>query len=217
MGKFLNELEASKLLSSYGIPMIKSIVCQTKEEVALEAEKLQFPLVMKVLSSDIQHKTDAGCVFLGINSIDHAKEAFDNILNNAKAYYNKAKIDGVLIQEMAPKGLEVILGMKRDPQFGPLVIVGTGGIYVEVFKDTSLRLIPLSYYDAEEMIKETKLYQMIQGVRGVKYDLKCLIETILKLSELIQNENEIKEIDINPFFLYEEGKGGLGVDALIKK
>lgn len=216
MNRFLNESEASKLLSSYGIPMIDSKVCTTKEEIENEVCKMQFPLAMKILSSDIQHKTDAGCVFLGVNSIEDAKSNFDKILSNAKAYNSSAKIDGVLIQEMAQKGLEVIIGMKKDPQFGPVLMTGMGGIFVEVFKDISLRLIPLNYYDAEEMIKETKLYKIIEGARGTKYDMECLINVILKLSELVQNNNEIEEIDLNPFLLYEAGKGGKGVDALIK-
>lgn len=216
MCRFLNEIEASKLLSSWGISMAESRACITKEEAVKEAEKMKFPIVMKILSPDIQHKTDAGCVFLGIDSIGKVKESFDKIISNAKAYNSDAKIDGILIQEMAEKGLEVIIGMKKDPQFGPVIMVGMGGIYVEVFKDISLRLIPLSYYDAENMIKETKLYKVIQGARGIKYDMEYLIETILKLSELVQSNDEIEEIDINPFFLYEKGKGGKGVDALIK-
>lgn len=216
MCRFLNEIEASKLLSSWGISMAESRACITKEEAVKEAEKMKFPIVMKILSPDIQHKTDAGCVFLGIDSIEKVKESFDKIISNAKAYNSDAKIDGILIQEMAEKGLEVIIGMKKDPQFGPVIMVGMGGIYVEVFKDISLRLIPLSYYDAENMIKETKLYKVIQGARGIKYDMEYLIETILKLSDLVQSNDEIEEIDINPFFLYEKGKGGKGVDALVK-
>lgn len=216
MRRFLNEIEASRLLSSHGIFMAESRACVTKEEAVKEAKRMQFPLVMKVLSSDIQHKTDAGCVFLGIDSIEKVNESFDKIISNAKEYSSDAKIDGILIQEMAEKGLEVIIGMKKDPQFGSVVMTGMGGIYVEVFKDISLRLIPLSYYDAEAMIKETKLYKVIQGARGIKYDMECLIDTILKLSDLAQKNEEIEEIDINPFFLYEEGKGGKGVDALIK-
>lgn len=216
MSKFLNELEANKLLSSYGIPMIESRACKTKEEMEKEVCTMQFPLVMKILSSDIQHKTDAGCVFLGVNNVEDAKHYFDKILANAKAYNSRSKIDGVLIQEMAEKGLEVIIGMKKDQQFGPVVMVGMGGIYVEVFKDISLRLVPVNYYDIEAMIKETKMYKIINGARGTKYDVECLKDVILKLSQLVQDHTEIEEIDINPFFLYEEGKGGKGVDALIK-
>ncbi|MCK9217325.1 MAG: acetate--CoA ligase family protein [Firmicutes bacterium] len=216
MKKFLNELEAGNMLSSYGIPMAKSIACKTIDEALKEASKLKFPLVMKILSPDIQHKTDAGCVILNVKNIEELEKSFIIIINNAKEYDNNAKIDGILMQEMAPKGLEVIIGMKRDPQFGPVVMVGMGGIYVEVFKDVSLRLIPVKSYDVEEMIKETKLYKIIQGARGIKYDMECLVNVILRLSKMVEKQSEIQEIDINPFFLYGEGKGGKGVDALIK-
>lgn len=216
MKKFLNELEAGNMLSSYGIPMTKSIACKTIDEALKEASKLKFPLVMKILSPDIQHKTDAGCVILNVKNIEELEKNFIIITNNAKEYDSNAKIDGILMQEMAPKGLEVIIGMKKDPQFGPVVMVGMGGIYVEVFKDVSLRLIPVKSYDVEEMIKETKLYKIIQGARGIKYDMECLVNVILRLSKMVEKQSEIQEIDINPFFLYGEGKGGKGVDALIK-
>jgi succinyl-CoA synthetase beta subunit len=216
MSRFLNEVEASELLTSYDISMIGNKVCTRLEDVANAIKDLNFPLVMKVLSPDIQHKTDAGCVFLNINSLEDAKEKFNLILKNAKKYNTNAKIDGVLIQEMAEKGLEVIVGMKRDPQFGPVIMTGMGGIYVEVFKDISFRLVPLTSYDAEEMIKDTRLYQIIEGARGTRYDFEALKNTIIKLSRLVEQNGNIEEIDINPFFLYETGKGGKGVDALIK-
>lgn len=216
MSRFLNEVEASELLASFDISMIGNKVCTRFEDVENTIKDLNFPLVMKVLSPDIQHKTDAGCVFLSINSLEDAKEKFNLILQNAKKYNANAKIDGILIQEMAEKGLEVIIGMKRDPQFGPVIMTGMGGIYVEVFKDISFRLVPLTSYDAEEMIKDTRLYQIIEGVRGTSYDFEALKNTIIKLSRLVEQNENIEEIDINPFFLYERGKGGKGVDALIK-
>lgn len=216
MSKFLNELEASELLASYGISMIGNQVCSELEDVEKAVADMDFPLVMKVLSPDIQHKTDAGCVYLSIKSMEDAKDKFNLILENAKKYDSMAKIDGILIQEMAEKGLEIIVGMKRDPQFGPIIMAGMGGIYVEVFKDISFRLLPLTRYDAEEMIKETKLYQVINGARGISYDFEVLIDTILKVSRMVEKNQNIEEIDINPFFLYEAGKGGKGVDALIK-
>ncbi|MDP3388080.1 MAG: acetate--CoA ligase family protein, partial [Eubacteriales bacterium] len=207
---------ASELLSSHGISMIGNKVCSVLEDVEKTIAGMDFPLVMKVLSPDIQHKTDAGCVYLNIKNIEEAKEKFGLILQNAKKYDSQAQIDGVLIQEMAEKGLEIIVGMKRDPQFGPIIMAGMGGIYVEVFKDISFRLLPLSRYDADEMIKETKLYQIIKGARGISYDFEELKNTILQVSHLVEKNEHIEEIDINPFFLYEAGKGGKGVDALIK-
>ena len=215
MSKFLNELQGNELLSSYNIPMAKSTLCKNSDEVNRCIEEFEFPIVMKILSSDIIHKTEAKCVFVGVKNENEAKQTFNTIIDNAKAYKADAIIQGVLIQEMAQKGLEVIIGMKTDPQFGPVIMVGTGGIYVEVFNDISLRILPISKYDAYEMLKETKLYEIINGARGTIYDIETLIDALLKLSKLIEENPNMQEIDINPFFLYEKGKGGKGVDALI--
>ena len=179
------------------------------------ARELEFPIVMKILSADIQHKTEAGCVFLGVEK-EEVEEKYAQILENAKAYKADAAIDGVLIQEMAAEGLEVIVGMKKDPQFGPVIMTGSGGIYVEVFKDIALRLLPVDRKEAVKMIKETKLYQIITGARGTEYDMDALADCLLKVSELVGNQPSIEELDINPLFLYEKGKGAKGVDALIK-
>ena len=216
MSTFLNELDANKLLSSFGIPMSKSFPCKTAEEALLVAEKLKFPVVMKILSPDIQHKTEAGCVFIGISSKEQVENTYKQIMKSAKEYNPGAVIDGVLIQEMAEKGLEIIVGMKKDPQFGPVIMVGSGGIYVEVFKDIALRLLPIDRYEAERMLTETKAYQIMNGARGKTYDMEKLIEVLLGVSRLVQENDSIEEIDINPFFVYEKGKGGKGVDALIK-
>lgn len=216
MSKFLNELEAKELLSAYGIPMASSQLAKTKEEAGKMAKETGFPVVMKVLSADIQHKTDAGCVFIGVKTQEEAESVFETILEHAHTYNPKAVIDGVLIQEMAPAGLEVIVGMKKDPQFGPVILVGSGGIFVEVFQDVSMRLVPLTPQDAKEMLQETKLYQMIQGARGAVYDEVVLVDILLKISELLRQRPDIEELDINPLFLYEKGKGAKGVDALIR-
>ena len=170
---------------------------------------------MKILSCDIQHKTEAGCVFLGVGEKD-AGTTYEEIMENAAAYKADAFIDGVLMQEMAAEGLEVIVGMKKDPQFGPVLMTGSGGIYVEVFQDIALRLLPVDEKEAVKMIKETKLYQIIRGARGTEYDMDALVGCLLKVSELAVDQPSIEEIDINPLFLYEKGKGAKGVDALIK-
>ena len=217
MSKFLNELDAKNLLKNYGISMAESYAAQSIEEAKTIGSKVGYPVVMKILSSDILHKTEAGCVFVGVKDEDELCDTFVEILKNSKAYNQSACIDGVLIQEMAPKGLEVIVGMKKDPQFGPTIMVGMGGIYVEVFKDVSLRLLPIEQKDAKKMIEETKLSKIISGARGTVYDQKFLEDTLVKLSELVLKNPDIDEIDINPLFLYEKGKGAKGVDALIKK
>ena len=215
MSRFLNELDAMNLLSEYGVPMAKSMVAGTKEEAVRAAEELEFPVVMKILSADIQHKTEAGCVCLGVEK-EEVEETYEKILENARSYKADAAVDGVLIQEMAAQGLEVIVGMKKDPQFGPVLMTGSGGIYVEVFQDIALRLLPVDRKEAVRMIKETKLYQIIRGARGTEYDLDALADSLLKVSELAVDQPSIEEIDINPLFLYEKGKGAKGVDALIK-
>ncbi len=216
MSTFLNELDAKNLLSQYGVPMAGSFVAHSPAEARQLAAGLPGPSVMKILSPDIQHKTDAGCVFVGV-AAEAAEDTYETILKNAGNYDKNAKIDGVLVQEMAPAGLEVILGMKQDPQFGPVIMAGTGGIYVEVFADIALRLLPISRTDAAEMIAETKLSKILHGARGTVYDEDALIDALMAMSKLVLSKPEIEEIDINPLFLYEKGRGAKGVDALIKQ
>lgn len=216
MSRFLNELDANALLSGYGIPMAKSFLCKNTEDAVEKAKQLRFPVVMKVLSPDILHKTDAGCVFVGVKNEAELRTAFQKILENAEAYKADADIDGVLIQEMADKGLEMIAGMKLDPQFGPTIMVGSGGIYVEVYKDIALRLLPINREDAEKMLKEVNIYKVISGLRGSVYDSEAIIDVLLQVSKLVMENPDIEEIDINPLFVYEKGRGVKGVDALIK-
>lgn len=215
MSRFLNELDAKNLLSEYGVPMAMSKVAGSQEEAVRIAGEMGCPVVMKILSPDIQHKTEAGCVYIGVGE-EHVGKIYEEIMENASAYKADAAIDGVLIQEMAAEGLEVIVGMKKDPQFGPVLMAGSGGIYVEVFQDIALRLLPIDEKEAVKMIKETKLYQIIRGARGTEYDMDALVGCLLKVSELAVDQPSIEEIDINPLFLYEKGQGAKGVDALIK-
>ncbi len=216
MDNYLNELDANKLLSSYKIPMAKSFLCKNVDEAVSNARYLKFPVVMKILSSDILHKTDAGCVFVDVKNKDELSVTFYEILENAKKYNSDAKIEGILIQEMAEKGLEMIIGMKYDQQFGPTIMVGSGGIYVEVYKDVSLRLLPIKRIDAEKMLKEIKISNVLKGLRGKIYDDEAIIDVLLKVSKMCLENPSIKEIDINPLFVYEKGMGAKGVDALIK-
>lgn len=215
MSRFLNEREAECLLSEYGIPMAKSQVAMCPKEAESIAKDMEFPVVMKILSADIPHKTEAGCVFLKVEE-GQVGDTFEKISQNASVYAPEAVIDGVLIQETARNGLEVIVGMKRDPQFGPVLMVGLGGIYVEVMKDISLRLLPVTREEARRMLRETKLYQMIAGARGKQYDEEALVDTLLKVSKMVLDRPSIEALDMNPLFLYEVGEGVKGVDALIQ-
>lgn len=216
MPRTLNELEASKLLSSYGIPMTKSVLCSDREQLPQMADRVGFPVAMKILSADIPHKTEAGCVRLSLKSLAEMESAYDEILVNAARNAPAARIEGIIIQHMQAEGLQVIFGVHRDPQFGPVVIFGLGGIYVELLKAVSMRLLPVSRTDALEMIEETPLAKVFQGARGKQYNREEVVAVLLGLSKLLGEHPEIREIDINPFILYEHNSiPCCGVDAIV--
>lgn len=214
--KSLNELDSAELLSSAGINMVKSVVLTEGSDATLKqtAEDLGFPVVMKVLSDDILHKTDLGCVCLGIHSVEGMHEAYEIILENARKNAPSARIQGVVVQQMLPKGFEVLLGVSTDPQFGQVLMVGLGGIYVELLKAVSMRMVPISRADAEQMIDETPLKMVFKGLRGVHYNREEIVETLLNLSKLCQKHPEIREVDVNPFILYGDRKA-TAVDAMV--
>lgn len=211
----LNELEGNRFLSSYGISMAKTFLATSAEEAVEIAEKIDYPIVLKVLSPEILHKTEAGCVKVGLTNKDEIIKAYNQILSNAKKYDPDSIIEGVIVQEMVPEGLELIFGINKDPQFGHTIVFGLGGIYVEVFEDIALRLVPINKEDAYAMIEETKVSKILAGARGKKYNIHEVVDILLTLSKLVQEHEEIQEIDINPFILYEDEKVGKGVDALI--
>lgn len=213
--RFLNEQDGNKMLSSYGISMIPSFICENESEVKSHFSKINANCVMKILSSDILHKSDAGAVKLGIKTEEEAVAAYHEILKNTHNYDPTAKVDGVLIQRMLEKGLEIIFGVKKDPQFGHVVLFGMGGIYVEILKDVSMRLVPLTRKDAEALINETKISKIFDGFRGTNYNKEEVVETLLRLSKIIEENPDIEEIDVNPYILYPDGGQGYGVDALI--
>lgn len=217
--KALNEHQSKWVLSQYGIPIVKEKMATSMQEGLAIAREIGFPVVLKVLSPDILHKTEANAVKLSIISEEDFKKAYREILENAGAYKSDARIDGVLIQEMVSAGTEVIVGMSRDPQFGPTVMFGLGGIFVEIYKDVSLRVIPLTRSDAEQMIDEVKGSLLLSGYRGRrKGDVEGIIDVILKVSQLAMDfKNEIMELDINPLIVLGEGKGVKAVDAVMVK
>lgn len=216
MPRTLNELEASQLLSAYGIPMTKSVLCRDRAQLPQMADTVGFPVAMKVLSADIPHKTETGCVRLSLKSLAEMESAYDEILANAARNAPAARIEGIIIQHMQAEGLQVIFGVHRDPQFGPVVVFGLGGIYVELLKAVSMRLLPVSKTDALEMIEETPLAKVFQGARGKQYDREEVVAVLLGLSKLLGEHPEIREIDINPFILYEQNSiPCCGVDAIV--
>ena len=213
----LNERESSRLLEQSGISMVRSCVLQEGTAAACEAaaKDLGFPMAMKILSDDILHKTDAGCVVLDVKSVAEMGPAYETILANAKKNAPDARIQGVLAEQMMPKGFEVLLGVSTDPQFGHVIMVGLGGILVELIHAVSLRVLPITREDAQEMIDETPLAKACRGLRGVQYDREEIVQALLSLSRLIEEQPDIREIDINPFMMYGGGRRATGVDAMV--
>jgi acetyltransferase len=212
--QFWGEGPTREVLSAYGFPLVAGELAGTLEEAAISAEKLGYPLVMKAASDDILHKSDAGVVAVGIKSRDELEAAYHSILDNAQAYDPNARIDGILIEKIAPKGEEVIVGLKRDPGFGPLLMFGMGGVFVELFKDVAFRVAPISRKDAEEMVKETKAFNLLNGWRGGPvYDLEAIYDAILRLGKLAEDFPQIEEIEINPLRVYPRGEGALALDC----
>lgn len=195
--------EYEELLKAYGFEFPLTQIAETPNLATEAAQEVGYPAVMKIRSPDVQHKTDVGGVKTGINSRKEAKEAFNGIVDGVYDHRPGSEINGVLIQE-GMEGLEVALGMKRDPQFGPMIMVGLGGIYIEALHDVSFGIAPISEQEADQMIEELKSSELFKGVRGEEHSLKTVREAIMKLGELSLNHEEIQAIDINPLILKED-------------
>ena len=212
----LLEEEGYEVLEAYGFPTPKSILCTTEQECINAARQIGYPLVMKIVSPDIIHKSDAGGVKVGIKTDDELKKSFNTITENALKYKSDAKIKGVLVQEMVKSAKETILGASQDPTFGPVIMFGLGGIYVEVLKDVVFRIVPIDEQEAMNMVESIKTIKLLKGVRGEKSsDLRAISDSLQRLSQLVVDFPEIKEFDINPLLVLEEGKGARVVDARI--
>ncbi|MHA2086549.1 MAG: acetate--CoA ligase family protein [Candidatus Thorarchaeota archaeon] len=218
---FVLEHEAKDIMKAYGIPIPPYGTAATADEAVEKAAEIGFPVVLKILSKDILHKSDAGGVKLNLKNGDEVRKAFDEIMENAKAFGKEqgTSVDlsrGVFITSFAEMGTEVIVGVTRDPQFGHALMFGLGGIFVEVLKDVTFRLIPMTETDAREMIGEIKAAKILDGVRGQgPSDIDALVTVILAVSDMVEENPEIIELDCNPTFVYEKGKGVLVVDARI--
>ncbi len=214
--KNLLEEEGQEVLKAYGVPLPKSILATKDRDAAIAAKKIGYPVVMKIASPQIIHKSDAGGVKVGLKTPQEVKRAFKEIIKNAKKYDKKATIKGVLVQEMIKGGKETIVGSKQEPGFGPVVMFGMVGIYVEVLKDVTFRIAPVTDIEAEEMISTIKTSKLLQGVRGEKpSDMQKLSECIQKISQLVTDFDEIKELDLNPVLVFEKGRGCKVVDVRI--
>jgi acyl-CoA synthetase (NDP forming) len=210
----LTEVESKQFLKAAGIDVIDTKLAQSKEEAVSISRRLGFPVVLKIASPDIVHKSDAGGVKISLKTAGEVAKAYAQILGAIKQKHPKARIQGVAVQKMARPGVEVIIGMSRDAQFGPVLMFGLGGILVEVLKDVSFRIVPLSRRDAAEMIREIKGYPLLEGYRGQEaVDIACLEEWLLKLSAFVEKHPEIRELDLNPIFAYSHG--AVAVDARV--
>lgn len=213
----LTEHQGKELLSRYGIPVTAEKVAATEEQAVAIASEIGYPVAVKVDSPDILHKTEAGALKLFIKNEEELKAAFHEVLTNARSYNPGARINGALIQEMVQGGTEVIVGINNDPQFGPVVIFGLGGIFVEILKDVSMRVAPFSYEEALAMIREIRGYGVLAGARGQsRKDIASLADVLVKVSRMaVELEDEIRELDINPLLVLPEGQGVKVADALV--
>ena len=202
----LLETEAKELLKGYGIPVPDFKLIKSEEEIIGLAKEINFPIVMKIVSPDIIHKTDAGGVKVGVEDEEEARMAYQEIIFKAKKYNKNAEISGVIVYSMVPQGTEIIIGMMKDPHFGPVIMFGLGGIFVEILKDISFRILPIEEIDVREMITEIKGYEILKGARGnLPRDIQAIKEVLMKVSKLTMENPEINEIDLNPIFVFEKG------------
>ncbi|MGC8878178.1 MAG: acetate--CoA ligase alpha subunit [Anaerolineae bacterium] len=209
----IGDAEARDILEAYRIPIPASKLCTTPEEAIAFAEQIGYPVVMKIASPDILHKTDIGGVRLNIQNASEVRDSFDLMVFRALRRMPDATIWGCLVQQQVRGGREIIVGMNRDPQFGALVMFGLGGIYVEVLKDVAFRIAPFSRNEANEMMREIRSFNLLRGVRGQPpADVAACAETLLKVSQLVTDFPEIVEMDINPLMVFEEGRGVMGID-----
>jgi acetyltransferase len=209
----MGDAESRGIMEAYGIPVPNSRLCETAGEAVEYATEIGFPVVMKIASPDILHKTDIGGVRLNIQNAAGVRDSFDLLTFRASRYMPDADIRGCLVQQEVHGGKEVIIGMNRDPQFGPLVMLGLGGIYVETLKDVVFRVAPFSRQEAAGMMQEMRSYKLLLGVRGeARADLSALEDALLRVSQLATDFSEIVEMDINPLIVFEQGKGATGID-----
>ncbi len=213
----LGELDGSELLKCYGFKTLPMALSKNKSQACKIADQMGYPVVMKIVSPDILHKTDAGGVVVGLEDSKEVEQAFETIMEKGRLYNPDAKIEGILIQKLAPKGKEIILGLSKDPVFGHAVMFGLGGIFVEVYKDVVFRLSPMGRNVARRMIRSIKGYPILKGLRGEKpSDIEALEKHIVSLKVMADNHPMIKELDINPLFVHEEGEGATVADIIIR-
>lgn len=210
----LSEIEAKQMLADAGIPVAPAQLATTADDAAELANGMGYPVVLKVVSPQITHKSDVGGVELGLASAEEARAAFERIVASATQHVAGAQVEGVAVQRMEKPGIEVIIGMTKDPQFGPVLMFGLGGVLVEVLKDVAFRIVPINERDARQMVHEIKGYPLLEGYRGQDpADVAKLEQLLLKVSSFIEQHPEIDELDLNPVFACRDG--AVAVDARI--
>lgn len=210
----LTEVESKGLLATLGISTTDTKMAVSREEAVALSGEMGFPVVIKVVSPDISHKSDAGGVKVSLKDKEQVAQAYDGIMSSCREKFPDASLDGVSVQNMARPGIEVIIGMTKDPQFGPVMMFGLGGVWVEVLKDVSFRIVPLTRSDAAKMIQQIKGYPLLQGFRGSEpANTPVLEDILLRLSSFVADNPDIKEMDLNPVFAYKDG--AVAVDARI--
>jgi len=217
--RVLNEIETKALLAEAGIPVTATDLARTAAEAARTAERIGFPVALKIVSPDIVHKSDVGGVKLGLASPHEAVAGFEAIMQSARSAHPAARLDGVAVQPMAPAGgVEVIVGVSVDVQFGHVIMCGLGGILVEVLQDVSFRLIPLQRRDARQMLSELRGRRLLEGVRGrAPVDVQALEDLFLRVSRLIEQRPDIRELDLNPVLAYPDGVLAVDARALVEE
>jgi len=202
----LLETEAKAICADYRMPIPPFELAKSAEQASSVAQKLGYPIVLKIVSQDILHKTEAGGVLLGIQNPVEVRNGFSRIVDNARRYNSEAKLEGVLVQRMAPPGREIIIGGLVDPQFGQTLMFGLGGVFVEVLRDVTLRIAPIVKQDAQEMIREIKAYPILKGYRGQPpADEDAIVDILLRASDLMMENQEISQMDLNPVMIYDKG------------
>ncbi|MEM2914767.1 MAG: acetate--CoA ligase family protein [Candidatus Bathyarchaeia archaeon] len=204
--KNLFETEAKAICAEYGIPVTRFKLAKNADEAVEFAREIGYPVVLKVVSPHVIHKSDVGGVMLNLKSERDVRRAYKKIIENVKRHERTAEIVGVVVQEMAPRSTEVIVGAIKDPQFGHALMFGIGGVFVEILKDVTFRIAPITESEAIEMITEVKAYPLLKGYRGTPpADINAIVKILLNTSRLVMEHQEIKELDLNPIMVYESG------------
>ena len=209
--------ESLAMVKLFGIAVTDYALVKTAEEAVEVSKEIGFPLVLKIVSQDVLHKSDIGGVVINLNNVEEVERNYNKVLENLKRIVPNARIGGVLIQKQLPEAVHLIVGGVYDEQFGPAVMFGLGGVFVELFKDVSFRIAPVTETEAMEMIKEIKAYPVLSGYRGSKkLDIEQVTKTIVNISELITNISTIKEVELNPLFAYEKSVKAIDARVILK-